>query len=93
MKSAEFTFEVNPDSISAHDLKLLRKEGVNRLSIGVQSANDDILKLIGRRHNFKQAEKAVSSARKAGFDNISIDLIYGLPSQTKNDWADPRSLP
>ncbi|HHU21930.1 MAG TPA: radical SAM family heme chaperone HemW, partial [Clostridiales bacterium] len=88
LKSAEVTVEVNPDSISAHDLKLLRKEGVNRLSIGVQSANDDILKLIGRRHNFKQAEKAVSSARKAGFDNISIDLIYGLPSQTKNDWAD-----
>ncbi|MGI5936483.1 MAG: radical SAM family heme chaperone HemW [Oscillospiraceae bacterium] len=91
LKSAEVTVEVNPDSVSLHDLKLLRKEGVNRLSIGVQSANDDILKLIGRRHNFKQAEKAVSNARKAGFDNISIDLIYGLPSQTKSDWADTLS--
>jgi putative oxygen-independent coproporphyrinogen III oxidase len=83
--------EANPDSMKTAELKLLRKEGVNRLSIGVQSANNDILKLIGRRHNFKQAENAVKSARDAGFDNISLDLIYGLPSQSRADWADTLS--
>jgi len=87
-KDAEVTMEANPDSMKLPELKLLRKEGVNRLSIGVQSANNDILKMIGRRHNFKQAELAVKNARKAGFDNISVDLIYGLPSQSKSDWAD-----
>ena len=67
---------------------MLRKEGVNRLSIGAQSANDDILRLIGRRHNWRQVEMAVKRARKAGFRNVSLDLIYGLPSQTREDWAD-----
>lgn len=88
LKSAEMTVEVNPDSVELKELKALRKEGVNRLSIGVQSSNNDILKLIGRRHNWKQVEMAVRTARQAGFDNISLDLIYGLPSQTKTDWAD-----
>lgn len=88
LKSAEITVEMNPDSTKKHDLALLRKEGVNRISLGVQSCNDDILKLIGRRHSFKQAEQAMKAAREAGFDNVSIDLIFGLPSQTKNDWAD-----
>lgn len=88
---SEITIEVNPDSTRLEDLKLLRREGVNRLSIGVQSANNDILKIIGRRHNFKQAEMAVENARRAGFENVSVDLIYGLPSQTKSDWADSLS--
>ena len=87
-KTAEVTVEVNPDSITRHDLVVLRSEGVNRISIGAQSANDDLLKLIGRRHNWKQVEKAVKNARDAGFENVSIDLMYGLPSQTKSDWAD-----
>lgn len=87
-KTAEVTVEVNPDSIRRHDLVVLRSEGVNRLSIGAQSANDDILKLIGRRHNWKQVEQTVKNARDAGFENISLDLIYGLPSQSKEDWAD-----
>jgi len=91
LKTAEVTVEMNPDSVTANDLKMLKAEGVNRISLGVQSANDDILKLIGRRHTFKQAEQAVRMARAEGFDNISIDLIYGLPSQTKNDWADTLS--
>ena len=64
---------------------------MNRLSIGVQSANNDILKIIGRRHNFRQAEIAVDTAREAGFENVSLDLIYGLPSQTRGDWADTLS--
>ncbi len=84
---SEVTVEANPDSISAAALKLLRQEGVNRLSLGVQSADNDLLKLIGRRHNFQQAQRAVAEARKAGFENINLDLIYGLPSQTKADWA------
>lgn len=85
---AEVTMEVNPDSISGKDLRLLHKEGVNRLSIGVQTADDGLAESLGRRHGFAQVEQTVSKARKAGFDNISLDLIYGLPSQTKEDWAD-----
>ena len=85
---AEVTVEVNPDSISLNALRLLRGEGVNRLSIGVQASDNNLLKLIGRRHNFQQAQKAVYNARMAGFDNVSIDLMYGLPSQTKSDWAE-----
>lgn len=84
---SEITIEVNPDTARLDDLKFLRSEGVNRISIGVQSANNDILRMIGRRHNFKQAEQAVDNARNAGFENVSLDLIYGLPSQTKGDWA------
>ena len=85
---SEITVEVNPDTTKLDELKLLRSEGVNRLSIGVQSANNDILKIIGRRHNFRQAELAVDAAREAGFENVSLDLIYGLPSQTRGDWAE-----
>ena len=88
LKHSEVTVECNPDSMNKQDLVLMRKEGVNRLSIGMQSANTDLLKLIGRRHSFKQVENAVSMARSEGFDNISLDLIYGLPSQTRKDWAD-----
>lgn len=88
LKSAEITVEANPDSMKPAELRQLRKAGVNRLSVGMQSANNDILKMIGRRHNFKQVEMAVKNARAAGFDNISLDLIYGLPSQTRSEWAD-----
>ena len=88
LKDAEITAEMNPDSMRLNDLKLMRKEGFNRISMGVQSANDKILKLIGRRHTYEQAVKAYRMARQAGFKNISVDLIYGLPGQTKADWAD-----
>ena len=87
LKSAEVTVEVNPDSVDMHGLKLLRHAGVNRLSMGIQSSNDDILRMIGRRHNWKRAVRAVELARRAGFDNLSLDLIYGLPSQTRDEWA------
>lgn len=87
-KTAEVTVEVNPDSVTRRDLVLMRSEGINRLSIGAQSANDAILKLIGRRHNWKQVAAAVKNARAAGFENVSLDLIYGLPSQTRTDWTD-----
>ena len=88
LRDAEITMEANPDSMRPKDLRALRRAGVNRLSIGMQSANNDILKLIGRRHNFKQVQLAVHAARAAGFDNISLDLIYGLPSQTRSDWEE-----
>lgn len=88
LKKSEITVECNPDSVHRKDLRRLRKEGVNRLSIGAQCANDDILKLIGRRHTWRQVEMAFRRARKAGFRNISLDLIYGLPSQKREDWAD-----
>lgn len=91
LKSSEVTVEMNPDSVAQDELRMLKNEGVNRISLGVQSANDDILRLIGRRHSFKQAEQAVRMAKAEGFDNINLDLIYGLPSQTKNDWADTLS--
>ena len=82
---------MNPDSVSKSELRLMRAAGVNRVSLGVQSASDDILRLIGRRHNYHQVEQAVKMCRAAGFGNISIDLIYGLPTQTKNEWADTLS--
>ena len=88
LKSAEVTVECNPDSVSRRDLRILRKEGVNRISLGVQSASDELLKIIGRRHNFAQVQKAVKSIRAEGFHNLSVDLIYGLPNQTKDDWAE-----
>ena len=91
-RTAEVTMEANPDSIRYHDLLLLRSEGVNRLSLGAQSANDDILKLIGRRHNWRQVVSAVKRARDAGFDNVSLDLIYGLPAQSRQDWTDTLRL-
>lgn len=87
-RSAEVTVEANPDSVRRRDLSLLRAEGVNRLSLGAQSANDDLLTLIGRRHSWRQVELAVRNARAAGFENLSLDLIYGLPSQSRADWAD-----
>ena len=88
---SEITVECNPDSMSLTALKFLRQMGVNRLSIGFQATDNDLLKIIGRRHNYQQAVAAYNTARKAGFDNISIDLMYGLPSQTKTDWADTLS--
>ncbi len=84
----EITVEVNPASITYRDLLRLRRAGFNRLSIGVQCANDGILKSIGRLHTFSDAQDTFRDARRAGFENISLDLIYGLPSQTREDWVD-----
>ena len=84
---AEITVECNPDSAGYDFLKTLHGDGVNRLSIGLQTTDDDLLKIIGRRHNFRQASRCIEDARELGFDNISIDLMYGLPTQTKDDWA------
>lgn len=85
---AEITLEANPDSVSFGALERLRLAGFNRISLGVQSASDEILHTIGRRHSWAQVPKAVEAARQAGFPNVSLDFIYGLPGQTRADWAD-----
>ena len=85
---AEITFEANPDSVSDKLLRRLRGEGFNRVSLGIQCDNDEILKKIGRPHNYAQAVAAVQRIRKAGYKNLSLDLIYGLPGQTRQSWQE-----
>ena len=82
----EITMEANPGDITLERAQAWRKMGINRLSIGVQSLDNELLQLIGRRHTAEQARKAVAAAQAAGFDNISIDLMYALPSQTMEQW-------
>ncbi len=82
----EITFELNPDDGSLEYLNELRKTGVNRLSVGIQSFDDRLLKLLNRRHDIGQAKDVVINARKAGFENISIDLMYGLPTMDMETW-------
>lgn len=81
---AEITLEANPDSTKEDYFKSLNNTAINRLSVGAQTFDDKILKLIGRKHNSVQTIEAIKSAKAAGFDNISIDLIYGLPEQDLN---------
>lgn len=80
----EVTLEANPDDLSEEYLRALREEGVNRLSIGIQSFDDEVLRTMNRRHDAAAAVRAVEMARAAGFDNITIDLIYGLPFGPKD---------
>jgi oxygen-independent coproporphyrinogen-3 oxidase len=87
-KQAEITLEANPDSVEGPMLKALRRAGFNRLSLGVQAADDALLASLGRPHTFAQARQAVELARKAGFQNLSLDLIYGLPGQSMENWQD-----
>ncbi len=85
-KQAETSIEVNPGTVDAPTLHALRQAGFNRLSLGVQSFHDRELELLGRIHSARQAELAYIEARRAGFDNISMDLICGLPGQSPADW-------
>ncbi|GHU60407.1 coproporphyrinogen III oxidase [Clostridia bacterium] len=82
----EITVEANPDSINEKELRRLKKSGVNRLSLGIQSADDGELAQLGRIHTYSDALAAFSAARSAGFDNISVDLMYGLHNQTREGW-------
>ena len=82
----EITLEANPEDLSLDYLQALKECGVNRLSLGVQSFNPGDLLTINRRHTVTKAIESVRMAQQCGFDNISIDLIYGLPNQTLNDW-------
>ena len=84
--ATEITLEANPDDLSEEYVEMLRRFPFNRISIGIQSFNDDELRFLNRRHSKAQAIKAVEKCRKAGFENISIDLMYGLPLQTLESW-------
>jgi len=84
--NSEITLEANPDDLSEDYLKQIYRSGINRLSIGIQSFKDEYLKKMNRRHNAKQAIKSVENAVKTGINNISTDLIYGLPGLKNKDW-------
>jgi oxygen-independent coproporphyrinogen-3 oxidase len=84
----EWTVEANPGSISPRKAALLRELGANRISLGVQSWDDDLLVLLGREHNAAQAEKSFRILRDAGYTNINIDLMFGLPGQTIEQWQE-----
>lgn len=81
--TAEITCEANPDTV---DVTSLRAAGFNRLSIGVQSLDEDVLAVLGRTHDATSAKRAVESAREAGFDNVSVDLIFGSPGESLDSW-------
>jgi len=86
---AECTFEANPESCrDAARLERLRRAGFDRISLGLQSADDGALKALGRLHTFAQGREAVAAARQAGFGNLSLDLMYGLPGQTLSGWLE-----
>lgn len=84
----EFSTEANPDELTYGKLKVLKSGGLNRLSIGVQSFDADLLTKIGRTHSADDPVRVIADARKVGFENMSIDLIYGLPGQTIAQWQD-----
>jgi len=86
-KNAEITFEANPDDLTPEFFSSISSLPFNRISIGIQSFDDDDLKRINRRHTAQEAIIAVNNAQRAGFTNISIDLIYGLPYQTVEGWV------
>lgn len=83
---AEVTAECNPGTVSVDYLRELRARGVNRLSFGAQSAQPDELKLLGREHGWDQVVAAIAAARAAGFDDVNLDLIFGLPHQSLDSW-------
>jgi oxygen-independent coproporphyrinogen-3 oxidase len=85
---AEITFEVNPGTIDQNKLNELRHLGINRLSIGVQTFSEKLIKKLARGHSVQDAKDAVVWSVEAGFQNISLDLIYGLPQQSEQDWLD-----
>ena len=86
LPDAEITMEGNPGTLTQENLAAYRAAGVNRLSLGVQSMEDDLLFAIGRIHTAAQAREAVRMAREAGFENLNLDLMYGLPGQTNAQW-------
>ena len=92
-KDAEVTIEANPDDVTSDWLAALHQTPVNRISMGVQTFSDPLLRFLNRRHTSRQAIEAVCHCQNAGYNNISLDLIYGLPGQTFNDWkSDVRQL-
>jgi oxygen-independent coproporphyrinogen-3 oxidase len=88
----EITLEANPGTVSPKKLREMRELGINRISFGVQSANPDELRMLEREHEYIDVINAVKWARQAGFLNINLDLIYGLPSQTQRNWSSTLQL-
>jgi oxygen-independent coproporphyrinogen-3 oxidase len=86
IENYEATIEANPGTLNKEKLQVIHSSGINRISIGIQSFNDDELRCLGRLHSSRDAEKAVYLARDAGFENIGIDLIYGIPGQDIDEW-------
>ena len=84
----EWTFEANPGSVSERKAQLLRERGVTRISLGVQSFDDGLLELLGREHSAAQAKASFGLLRRAGFGNLNIDLMFGLPGQTLGQWEE-----
>ena len=84
--AAEISIEANPGDLDEAACAGILNQGVNRLSIGVQSLDNDLLNLLGRRHQASEAVEAFQSARQAGFDNVNLDLMYGLPNQSMEQW-------
>lgn len=86
IENAEITLEANPDDLTKEKLHELKNAGINRLSIGVQSFFDKELRWMNRSHDAEQAENCIRTAKEIGFENITIDLIYGVPGLTNQDW-------
>jgi len=86
--SAEITLEANPDDLTPQRLESFRDLGINRLSIGIQSFDDEVLKFLNRSHNARAAMECVVNARQTGFENISVDLIYAIPGQNDRAWTE-----
>jgi oxygen-independent coproporphyrinogen III oxidase len=84
----EITLEANPDDLSEHNLTYFKKLGINRLSIGIQSFHNPFLSFLHRTHSAEKAIEGIKNARKTGFNNISIDLIYAIPGETNEQWLD-----
>ena len=84
----EITLEANPNSVTEQKLRDYRAVGVNRLSLGIQSFDNDVLRFLGRLHDKNQALNAYQKAKRAGFDNINLDLMFGIPGQTMKKWTD-----
>ena len=87
-EEAEITLEANPGDLGPEACRSLLRQGVNRLSIGVQSLDNGLLQLLGRRHTAEGAMEAFRTARDAGFTNVNLDLMYGLPHQSPAQWED-----
>ena len=87
IEGADIPMEVNPTAAEIERLGPAREAGVNRLSVGCQSFNDTFLKYLGRDHDAAMAHRALETIRDVGFDNVSVDLMFGLPEQTLDDFA------
>jgi putative oxygen-independent coproporphyrinogen III oxidase len=86
--NCEITIELNPDDVNMAYLDGIRSLGINRISLGIQSWNDQILKKLNRRHNSAGAENSLRDVIKAGFENVTVDLIYGIPGMSLKEWTD-----